>query len=180
MNSRKVALSKWAHAADPQITTSDTLFPKSMNDKCLLAEELKFSRVYSIPYTPIPYTNRCAVQVLTLANGDRILMTPQMKAMFEPENLNNASPATVSRAGIIYVSDVELGWGPVVESWLNKKREPEVAALRPCFDKLVGPMLDFVRCGPPPRSYNEPASIPDTVLVNSVAVRTCSGPSSDS
>lgn len=93
---------------------------------------------YSIPFW-------CSVQVLTLANGDRILMTPQMKAMFEPENLNNASPATVSRAGIIYVSDVELGWGPVVESWLNKKREPEVAALRPCFDKLVGAMLDFVR-----------------------------------
>ena len=59
------------------------------------------------------------MQVLTLANGDRVLMTPQMKAFFEPENLNNASPATVSRAGIIYVSDTELGWQPVVSSWLQ-------------------------------------------------------------
>ena len=46
-------------------------------------------------------------------------MTPQIKAFFEPENLNNASPATVSRAGIIYVSDTELGWQPVVSSWLQ-------------------------------------------------------------
>ncbi len=59
------------------------------------------------------------LQVLTLANGDRILMTSHMKAFFEPENLNNASPATVSRAGIIYVSASELGWQPIVSTWLQ-------------------------------------------------------------
>ncbi len=84
-------------------------------------------------------------KVLTLANGDRILMTPQMKAMFEPENLSNASPATVSRAGIIYVSDSELGWGPVVASWLQTRRPAEAAALKPCFDKYVERVLDFIR-----------------------------------
>ena len=82
---------------------------------------------------------------MTLANGDRILMTPQMKAMFETENLNNASPATVSRAGIIYISSTELGWAPIVASWLQNRTAAESAALQPLFDKYVDAMLDFVR-----------------------------------
>ena len=84
-------------------------------------------------------------KVLTLANGDRVQMSSTMKAMFEPENLNNASPATVSRAGIIYVSDSELGWRPLVASWLAARRPADSAALRPSFDKLVAPLLDCVR-----------------------------------
>lgn len=54
--------------------------------------------------------------------------------MFEPENLANASPATVSRAGIIYVSDSELGWQPVVASWLQVGGWDEAAflVLWPC------------------------------------------------
>lgn len=58
-------------------------------------------------------------KLLTLANGDRIQMTDTMKCCFEVENLANASPATVSRAGIVYISDVILGWMPVLESRLR-------------------------------------------------------------
>lgn len=74
-------------------------------------------------------------------------MTPQMKAMFEAENLSNASPATVSRAGIIYVPSTELGWAPIVASWLKTRSPTESAALKPLFDKLVDAMLTFVRSG---------------------------------
>ena len=84
-------------------------------------------------------------KVLTLANGDRVQMTQSMKAMFEAENLNNASPATVSRAGIIFVSDTELGWKPVVTSWLATRRPQERDFLRTHFDKYVDPMLDWMR-----------------------------------
>ncbi|GFR42148.1 hypothetical protein Agub_g3000 [Astrephomene gubernaculifera] len=103
-------------------------------------------------------------KVLTLANGDRILMSSAMKAMFEPENLNNASPATVSRAGIIYVSDVELGWEPVVKSWLQRREPTETAALGPLFDKYVQRLLEFVRISLKPVMYNEQVSIVGTVM----------------
>jgi len=84
-------------------------------------------------------------KVLTLANGDRILMSGLMKAMFEPENLNNASPATVSRAGIIYVSDVELGWVPLSRSWTQTRREQEAKVLTPLFEKYIDKLLWVVR-----------------------------------
>lgn len=57
-------------------------------------------------------------KILTLASGDRLPMTGNVRLLFEAEDLRNASPATVSRAGIIFVSHTDLGWRPVFEAWL--------------------------------------------------------------
>lgn len=56
-------------------------------------------------------------KILTLANGERIPMTDQCKLVFEVENLNNASPATVSRCGQIYISPNDLGNTAIYEGW---------------------------------------------------------------
>ena len=41
-------------------------------------------------------------KILTLANGDRMPMTDNVKLMFEVEDLRNASPATVASTDITY------------------------------------------------------------------------------
>ena len=77
-------------------------------------------------------------KLLTLASGDRFPMTENVALMFENENLNNASPATVSRAGIVYVSDTDLDWRPVVNAWIKKQKESLQKVLAPLFTKYVG------------------------------------------
>ena len=52
----------------------------------------------------LPYSKKLAclvpAQVLTLINGDRISMPPMVRLLFEVADLAQASPATVSRAGM--------------------------------------------------------------------------------
>ena len=52
------------------------------------------------------------VQVLTLASNERVPLTPSMRLMFEIGHLKAATPATVSRAGILFANPSDLGWNP--------------------------------------------------------------------
>lgn len=53
-------------------------------------------------------------------------MPDQVSLLFEVENLAAASPATVSRAGMVYNDYKTLGWRPYVDSWLQKyNAQPE-------------------------------------------------------
>ena len=52
------------------------------------------------------------LQVLTLASNERIPLTPSMRLLFEIAHLKTATPATVSRAGILFVNAQDLGWNP--------------------------------------------------------------------
>jgi len=58
---------------------------------------------------------------LCLANGQRIKLRPEMRMLFEVNDLRVASPATVSRCGMVYLTQEELGWEPYVKTWMTKK-----------------------------------------------------------
>ena len=56
-------------------------------------------------------------RLLTLINGDRIRFC---KMLYEVYDLQYASPATISRCGMVYVDPKDLGDKPYFERWISK------------------------------------------------------------
>lgn len=87
---------------------------------------------------------------LCLQSGEIVKMSPRMTMMFEAEDLDEASPATVSRVGMVFLEQARLGWRPLVSCWINTLPDTlqaveagdEVIAL---FEYYFEPVAFFVK-----------------------------------
>lgn len=86
---------------------------------------------------------------LCLMSGEIIMMSCQMNMIFEPADLDQASPATVSRCGMIYMEPSQLGWQPIFECYKKTMREKmlveQYELIVEIIEWLTPPILGFVR-----------------------------------
>ncbi|OWZ16518.1 Dynein heavy chain [Phytophthora megakarya] len=90
---------------------------------------------------------------LCLSNGERIKLLPKIQLLFEVSDTSAASPATISRLGVIYYHPNCLGWLPFVETWISRLMVPVVSTLSSMSSPLtfsVSPSKEPQR--PPPLS----------------------------
>ncbi|CAF3644553.1 unnamed protein product [Adineta steineri] len=62
-------------------------------------------------------------RLLTMPSGERIQFGPNVNFLFETHDLSCASPATISRMGMIFLSDEDTDVKAVVQSWLAKESD---------------------------------------------------------
>ncbi|KAG5476406.1 hypothetical protein LSCM1_04109 [Leishmania martiniquensis] len=92
-------------------------------------------------------------KLLCLFNGERIKLPATATFMFEVQDLRVASPATVSRCGMVYMEpyylDGNRGWVPIARSLVEAKAKKDTRLhadrLLELLDTLLPDTLDFVR-----------------------------------
>ncbi|XP_039082400.1 dynein heavy chain 17, axonemal [Hyaena hyaena] len=103
-------------------------------------------------------------KVLTLASNERIPLNRTMRLVFEISHLRTATPATVSRAGILYINPADLGWNPVVSSWIERRKvQSEKANLMILFDKYLPTCLDKLRFG-----FKKITPVPEVTVIQTI------------
>ena len=101
-------------------------------------------------------------KLLTLINGDRVPLSSSMSLVFEVADLSVASPATISRTGMIFVP-TDLGWEPYALSWIKKKFEanPRMQDFhKSLIERLLKPIMAIKK--------NKCSEIYDTSVVTSL------------
>eukprot|EP01135_Chromosphaera_perkinsii_P009070 Nk52_evm1s1607 gene=Nk52_evmTU1s1607 len=87
-------------------------------------------------------------RLLTLANGERIRLQKYCQLLFEVGDLQYASPATVSRAGMVYVDPKNLGSQPFFLKWVKNKIGEELQGVfTALYEKYIPWLIEYIHDG---------------------------------
>ena len=83
-------------------------------------------------------------RMLSLPSGFRINLKRDIKVVFEAEELTSATPATISRVGLIFFDQDKLGWFPMARKWLDEHKASKewYELIAKWFDKYVYGILE--------------------------------------
>jgi dynein heavy chain len=106
---------------------------------------------------------------LCLSNGERIKLRPEMRMMFEVDDLSQASPATVSRCGMVYASPQALNWRPIVTTWIKRLDDTMIHQklkdlLQNLFDTHIDNTIELIRG----KGFKEPIPTVDNNFIISM------------
>ena len=83
--------------------------------------------------------------LLTMPSGERIQFGPNVNFIFETHSLKFASPATVSRNAIIFLSDEDFDVNVLIKSWLDTQPEATRGPVSDWMEELFIKGLDWVQ-----------------------------------
>ena len=83
-------------------------------------------------------------RLLTMPSGERIRFGPNVNFIFETNDLRFASPATVSRMGMIFLSDEDMQTSCLLKAWVNRQPEDMRDHLSQWLDDMFDKGLNWV------------------------------------
>jgi len=102
-------------------------------------------------------------KVLTLVSNERIPFTPTMRMILEIQDMKHASPATVSRGGVLFINETDIGWKPYMESWREKMDQLPQSAFYMHFSTYFESNIEAIR-----KQFSFSCPIFDMGFVNSL------------
>jgi dynein heavy chain 2 len=86
-------------------------------------------------------------RLLTMPNGERIQFGTNVNFVFETDHLRFASPATISRVAMVFLSEEDVDVKPLINSWVLKQPETLHAKFESWFDEIFYKGLEWLYKG---------------------------------
>jgi dynein heavy chain 2 len=83
-------------------------------------------------------------RLLTMPNGERVQFGANVNFIFETDHLRFASPATISRLTMIFLSEEDVDVRPLIQSWIVRQPETLMAKLEQWFEEIFYRALQWL------------------------------------